>query len=102
MALKMDNYQGGSGMPFKGEYLMNVNDNETLNTVEEIDPDVILLGPDQKFSVEKLTNALKMKGLDHIKVQRLEKYYDNFKLHSSTSIKKKIIEQSKIKKYEER
>ena len=74
-------------------------DNDTLKTVEEINPDIILLGPDQKFSIEKLQNALKMKGLHNIKVKRLEKYYDTYKLHSSSSIKKKIIEQN-IKKQE--
>jgi FAD synthetase len=71
------------------------HDNDTLKTVEEIAPDIILLGPDQKFSVEKLQNALKMKGLNKIEVMRLEKYYDKYKLHSSSSIKKKIIEQNK-------
>ena len=40
-----------------------------------------------------------MKGLHNIKVKRLEKYYDTYKLHSSSSIKKKIIEQN-IKKQE--
>lgn len=73
------------------------HDNDTLKTVEEINPDIILLGPDQKFSVDKLQNALKMKGLNHIKVIRLEKYYDKFKLHSSSLIKKKIIEEYKKK-----
>ena len=69
-------------------------DNDTLKTVEKINPDIILLGPDQKFSTEKLQNALKMKGMDEIIVTRLEKYYDTYKLHSSSSIKKKIIEQN--------
>ena len=73
------------------------HDNNTLKTVEEINPDIILLGPDQKFSVEKLQNGLKLRGLNHIEVRRLDKYYDKFKLHSSSLIKKKIIEQSKRK-----
>lgn len=68
-------------------------DNDTLKTVEEINPDIILLGPDQKFSVEKLQNALKMRGLNHIEVKRLKTYYDKYKLHSSSLIKKKIIEE---------
>ena len=68
------------------------HDNDTLKTVEAINPDIILLGPDQKFSVEKLQNALKMKGMNHIKVKRLEEFYDKFKLFSSSLIKKKIIE----------
>jgi len=69
------------------------HDNDTLKTVEEINPDLILLGPDQKFSVEKLKNALVLKGLNHIEVKRLEKYYDKYKLHSSSLIKKKIKEE---------
>ena len=73
------------------------HDNDTLKTVEEIAPDIILLGPDQKFSVEKLQNALKMRGMNNIEVRRLEKYYDKYKLHSSSSIKKEIIEQNKKK-----
>ena len=74
------------------------HDNDTLKTVEELNPDIILLGPDQKFSVERLQNALKMKGLNHIEVRRLEKYYDTFKLHRSSLIKKKIMEKYKERK----
>jgi len=77
------------------EAILGRHDNDTLKTVAEINPDIILLGPDQKFSVEKLQTALKMKGLNHIEVKRLEKFYDKFKLHSSSLIKKKIIENSK-------
>ena len=50
------------------------HDNDTLKTVEELNPDIILLGPDQKFSVDRLQNALKMKGLTRVEVRRLEKY----------------------------
>ncbi len=70
-------------------------DNDTLKTVSEINPDIILLGPDQNFSVETLQTALKMKNLNHIEVKRLEKFYDKFKLRSSSLIKKKIIEKYK-------
>ena len=72
------------------------HDNDTLKTVAEIAPDIVLLGPDQKFSVEKLKNALEMKGMEHVEVKRLEKYYDKYKLCSSSKIKKKIIEQDKM------
>jgi FAD synthetase len=71
------------------------HDNDTLKTVHEINPDIILLGPDQKFSVEKLQNALRMKGMNQIEVKRLEEFYDRFKLFSSSLIKKKIIEKFK-------
>ena len=74
------------------------HDNDTLKTVEEINPDIILLGPDQKFSAQELQNALKMKGMENIEVKRLKKYYDKYKLHSSSSIKNKIIELDKKKR----
>ncbi|MFW9875646.1 MAG: adenylyltransferase/cytidyltransferase family protein [Candidatus Thorarchaeota archaeon] len=71
------------------------NDNDTLKTVEEINPHIILLGPDQKYSIEILKNGLKEKGLNHIEVRRLEKYYDKYELHSSSLIKHKIVERYK-------
>ncbi len=76
------------------------NDNDTLKTVEEINPDIILLGPDQKYSVEILKKGLKEKGLYHIEVRRLEIYYDKYELHSSSLIKQKIIEKHKENKKE--
>jgi len=66
------------------------HDNDTLKTVEEINPDIILLGPDQKYDILTLKRGLKEKGLNHIKVQRLETYYDKYDLHSSSLIKRKI------------
>jgi len=70
-------------------------DNDTLRTVEEFNPDIILLGPDQKYDIDTLREELKKKGLNRIKVERLEKYYDKYELHSSRLIKKKIIDQAK-------
>jgi len=74
------------------------NDNDTLKTVEEINPHIILLGPDQKYSIDILKKGLKEKGLNHIEVRRLEKYYDKYELHNSSLIKHKIIERFKEKK----
>ena len=68
------------------------DDNDTLKTVEEINPDIILLGPDQKYSIEALKRGLKEKRLNHIEVRRLETYFDEYELHSSSLIKQKIIE----------
>lgn len=73
-------------------------DNDTLKTVEEINPDIILLGPDQKYSVDVLKKGLIAKGLEHIEVRRLETYYNNYELHSSSLIKQKVIEKSKENK----
>jgi FAD synthetase len=69
--------------------------NDTIKTVEDIDPDIILLGPDQKYSSQKLKSSLEEKGLGHIEVKRLKTYYDKYKLHSSSLIKKKIINRYK-------
>ncbi len=74
------------------------SDNNTLKTVEEINPDIILLGPDQKYSIEILKKGLVEKGLNHIEIRRLEKYYDKYELHSSSLIKKKILEKEKVNK----
>jgi FAD synthetase len=71
------------------------SDNDTLKTVEEINPDILLLGPDQKYDIEILKRELIEKGLTHITVKRLDTYYDKYKLHSSSLIKKKIVEQFK-------
>ncbi|MBY9011458.1 MAG: FAD synthase [Candidatus Lokiarchaeota archaeon] len=71
------------------------SDNDTLKTVEEINPDIIFLGPDQKYNQQTLKNGLKDKGLDNIIVKRLETYYDKYELHSSSLIKKKIINKYK-------
>ncbi len=71
------------------------SDNDTLKTVGEINPDIILLGPDQKYDLEILKRELIEKGLTHITVKRLDTYYDKYKLHSSSLIKKKIVEQFK-------
>lgn len=74
------------------------SDNDTLKTVEEINPDIILLGPDQKYDISVLKKGLIEKGLDHIDVQRLETYYDKFELHSSSLIKQKIFQFYKKRK----
>lgn len=71
------------------------SDNDTLKTVEEINPDIILLGPDQKYDQETLKQGLIEKGLNNIIVKRLDTYYDKYELHSSNLIKKKIIGQYK-------
>lgn len=71
------------------------SDNDTLKTVEEIAPDIILLGPDQKYNLETLKTGLQERGLNHVEVIRLSKYYDKYTLHSSSLIKKKVIDELK-------
>lgn len=72
--------------------MLGRKDSDTLKIVEEINPDLVLLGPDQEYDVNVLRKGLDGKGLNHIKVQRLDKYYNKFKLHSSSKIKKKVCE----------
>ena len=68
-------------------------DNDTIQTVADFNPDIILLGPDQKFDIDTLRKELNDKGLKHIEVKRLETYLDKFELHSSSLIKGKIIQE---------
>jgi FAD synthetase len=68
------------------------SDNNTLKTVEEINPDIILLGPNQKYDEKTLKENLNKIGLQNIEVRRLNSYYDKYKLHSSSLIKKKVKE----------
>jgi len=70
-------------------------DNDTIQTVAEINPDLILLGPDQKFDIELLEKGLNDKGLKNIEVKRLETYYKKYELHSSSLIKQKVIDKNK-------
>jgi FAD synthetase len=74
------------------------HDNDTLRTVEEIQPDIVLLGPNQKYSIKTLKKGLEEIGLNNIEVKRLETYNNKFELHSSSLIKQKIIEKSKEKR----
>lgn len=71
------------------------SDNDTLKTVEEINPDIIILGPDQKYDINTLKNGLKKRGLNNIEVKRIETYYDKYELNSSSKIKKEIIKRYK-------
>ncbi len=73
------------------------HDNDTLKTVEEIKPDIVLLGPNQKYSIETLKKGLIDIGLNNVEVKRLKTYYEKDELHSSSLIKQKIIEKSKEK-----
>lgn len=66
-------------------------DSDYLKIIEEINPDIIMLGPNQKVTIKMIKNGLKEKGLEKIKIIRLEKFYNKHKFHSSTLIKEKII-----------
>ncbi|MCS7140454.1 MAG: FAD synthase [Candidatus Nezhaarchaeota archaeon] len=67
---------------------------DMLKIVEEIKPDIILLGPDQNFNEEKLKRDLEARGLK-IEVLRLHEPYRAHKLCSTSKIIKEIITRSK-------
>lgn len=67
-------------------------DNNTLLIISEINPDIILLGPNQRFDINFLREALKKNNLGNIKVKRLNRYYDRYELNSSSMIKRRITE----------
>lgn len=67
-------------------------DSDYLKIVEELNPDIIMLGPNQKVTIKMIKDGLNDKGLKNVKVIRLEKLYDKYEFHSSSLIKKKIID----------
>ncbi len=65
---------------------------DMYKTVEEIKPDIIVLGYDQKFSEEEIEEECRKRGLD-VKVVRLKKYGDS-DLNGTRKIIYKIVERS--------
>ncbi len=55
-----------------------------------LDPDVILLGPNQRISTNNLYKLLESYGASDVEVERLDEMYDKFELNSSSAIKRKI------------
>jgi len=66
---------------------------DKLKIIEEYQPHIIVLGYDQKIKVEELQKKLEERGLQDVKVLRLEKFGDP-DYNSSTKIKQKIILQN--------
>lgn len=65
------------------------NENEDIfKIVEEIDPDIIAIGPDQTHDVNKIQEEIKKRGLK-AKVERVKNYHHR-ELDSSCKIIKKI------------
>jgi len=61
---------------------------DMFKIVAEINPDIIAIGPDQKFDLDHVKNQLKIRNLSS-KVLRVENYY-NSNLDSTCKIIKKI------------
>ncbi|MFX1257744.1 MAG: adenylyltransferase/cytidyltransferase family protein [Promethearchaeota archaeon] len=74
------------------EAKLGSKDINTLSIISEINPDIILLGPNQEVDINNLKKALKEKSLSRIKIKKLNQLYNKYELNSSSSIKKKIFE----------
>jgi FAD synthetase len=71
---------------------------ETMDFTEiiaEIQPDIIMLGPDQQPSEENWQELLAAKGLGNIKIQRFKTRLTDFPLSSTSAIIDKIKNLSK-------
>ena len=66
------------------------HEDDTYKTVEEVKPDIIVLGYDQKFSEEEIEEECKKRGLK-VKVVRLKKYGDS-DLNGTRKIIFKIVD----------
>lgn len=56
-----------------------------LSIIEELKPDILLLGPNQKMSIEQVQEEVKRRGLK-TRVIRLERLFDEYPLNSTTKI----------------
>jgi FAD synthetase len=65
-----------------------------VRIVEELKPDILMLGPNQDISLEEIQNRLNEKGLA-TKVIRLEKLFDKYPLNSTTRIIEKAFANQK-------
>ncbi|MEM0044954.1 MAG: DUF357 domain-containing protein [Desulfurococcaceae archaeon] len=63
------------------------DENDLLKPLEDLKPDIVLLGPDQWIQPEELSSRLKERGLSSVKVLRLEKRVGEW---SSSSILNRI------------
>ncbi len=69
---------------------------DRYDTVEEVDPDIIALGYDQRHEEEKLKKDLKIRNMDDIKVERLS--HHSHELDGTRQIIRKIIDWYSMKK----
>jgi FAD synthetase len=62
---------------------------DNLQIIEELNPDILLLGPNQNVSLEDIQMELKRRGLK-TQVLRLGELFDGYSLSSTTDIIEKI------------
>ncbi len=68
------------------------DEKDIIKSVEKINPQIILLGPDQKISEKELLNMLKSRGLSRVKILRLGTKFNKYPNCSSSNIVRRIME----------
>lgn len=79
------------------------HEDDIFKTVEELRPDIIALGYDQRFDEKELDRQLKSRGLDHIRIVRLSKM--DYDLNGTRKIIQRVIDwytlESRLRQKEE-
>lgn len=70
---------------------------DMLKIVEELKPDIILLGPNQNFDENKLRRDLELRGLK-VEVMRLKEIYEPYRLCSTSKIIREILLREDLKR----
>jgi FAD synthetase len=74
------------------EAILGSDDEDILKKVEEIKPNIIILGPDQRFiSEEELKNKLKERGLNNVEVIRINEEYRESPFYKTSQIVNEIL-----------
>ncbi len=63
---------------------------DLLKVVEEVRPDIVLLGPNQPFNEDELRKELRRRGLE-VEVLRLSEVYRGCRLYSSSMIIEEVL-----------
>lgn len=71
------------------------SEGDIFESVEQINPQVITLGYDQRFDIDDLRSKLKTNGFDEIEVVRISAY-DGSGVKSSSEIKEKLTRANAI------
>jgi FAD synthetase len=79
-----------SSIKYVNKAVLGYEGGDILKIVEEIKPDIILLGPDQPFKEDDIKKDLEKRGLK-IEIKRVEQYIE-CSLCSTSKIIKRVIE----------
>jgi FAD synthetase len=70
--------------------VLGSEDEDLFRVIEQLNPDILLLGPNQQISTEQVERELQRRKLK-AKVQRLESLFEGFPLSSTSAIVDKVL-----------